>query len=217
MVRPATVGDLTGGPMGAVSQTRCAAVRFPSSAPYVPRGSPARTQACCPPHPSCPCRPHPCLGCGRYRVTSSMRSYESTRHRGHVGGGPTSRSDAGQRMPSIRRTDRRCALTHGPRVGLASLSKVSVPVVRAAVLSAYNLAGSARRKDWGVVHILEVGALTVDFLLTGLANLGDGNGCAHHCEYRKPSANRGQKCSDGSRCWARITTLYAAREPHITG
>jgi hypothetical protein len=33
--------------MGAVSQTRCAAVRFPSSAPYVPRGSPASTQACC--------------------------------------------------------------------------------------------------------------------------------------------------------------------------
>jgi hypothetical protein len=61
---------------------------------------------------------------------------------------------------------------------------VSVPVVRAAVLSAYNLAGSARWK---------------------------------HCEYRKPSANRGQKCSDGSRCWARITTLYAAREPHISG
>ena len=101
--------------------------------------------------------------------------------------------------------------------GLASLSKVSVPVVHAAVLSALNLAGSARWKDWGVVNILEVGALTVDFLLTGLANLGDGNGCAHHCEYRKPSANRGQKCSDGSRCWARITTLYAAREPHITG
>jgi hypothetical protein len=134
-----------------------------------------------------------------------------------AGGGPTSRSDAGQRMPSIRRTDRRCALTHGRRSGLASLSKVSVPVVRAAVLSAYNLAGSARWKDWGVVHILEVGALTVDFLLTGLANLGDGNGCAHHCEYRKPSASRGQKCSDGSRCWARITTLYAAREPHISG
>ncbi len=88
--------------------------------------------------------------------------------------------------------------------------QVSVPVVHAAVLSALNLAGSARWKDWGVVHILEVGALTVDFLLTGLANLGDGNGCAHHCEYRKPSANRGQKCSDGSRCWARITTLYAA-------
>jgi hypothetical protein len=119
-------------------------------------------------------------------------------------------------MPSIRRTDRRCALTHGPRVaGFAE--QVSVPVVHAAVLSALNLAGSARWKDWGVVHILEVGALTVDFLLTGLANLGDGNGCAHHCEYRKPSANRGQKCSDGSRCWARITTLYAAREPHITG
>ena len=80
---------------------------------------------------------------------------------------------------------------HGPEwPGFAE--QVSVLVVHAAVLSALNFAGSARWKDWGVVHILEVGALTVDFLLTGLANLGDGNGCAHHCEYRKTSANRGQ-------------------------
>jgi len=49
-----------------------------------------------------------------------------------------------------------------------------------------------RRRD--VVRIVVGdGALTVDFYLTGLANLGDGGGCADHCGYCKPCANRRQE------------------------
>jgi hypothetical protein len=49
-----------------------------------------------------------------------------------------------------------------------------------------------RRRD--VVHIVVGdGALTVDFYLTGLANLGDGGGCADHCGYCKPCDNRCQE------------------------
>ena len=37
----------------------------------------------------------------------------------------------------------------------------------------------------------DVSALTVDFYLTfDLANLGDGDGCADHCGYREPCADR---------------------------
>jgi 5-methylcytosine-specific restriction protein A len=40
----------------------------------------------------------------------------------------------------------------------------------------------------------DVSAYTVDFYLIGLgANLGDGEGCADHCGYRKPCASRCQK------------------------
>jgi hypothetical protein len=57
-----------------------------------------------------------------------------------------------------------------------------------------NLAGSARWKHRGVVYILEFGAVTVDFYLKGIAaNLGDGDGWADHCGYRKPCANRRQE------------------------
>ena len=52
-----------------------------------------------------------------------------------------------------------------------------------------------RRKD--VVRIVGDVALTVDYYLTGLASygsrLGDGGGCADHCGYRKPCANRRQE------------------------
>jgi hypothetical protein len=52
-----------------------------------------------------------------------------------------------------------------------------------------------RRRD--VVRIVGDVALTVDYYLTGCAScvsrLGDGGGCADHCGYRKPCANRRQE------------------------
>ena len=89
--------------------------------------------------------------------------------------------------------------------------------IHAAVLSALNLAGSARWKHRGVIRILKVGALTVDYHLIGPANLGDGDRCADHCAYREPSASRGQKCGDGSESWARVTALCAVGEWHVSG
>ena len=55
---------------------------------------------------------------------------------------------------------------------------------------------------WTVVHLWfgrrpagvswrRLSALTVEPHLTGLATLGDGDGCADHCGYREPCANRG--------------------------
>ena len=54
---------------------------------------------------------------------------------------------------------------------------------------------AGRRRD--DVHIVTGhAALTVDYYLTALASdigLGDGGGCADHCGYRKPCANRSQE------------------------
>jgi hypothetical protein len=82
--------------------------------------------------------------------------------------------------------------------------------IHAAVLSALDLAGSARWKHRGVIRILEGRALTVDFYLIGPTNLRGGDGCADQCGYRKPNAHRSQKCADGSRCWATITAFCPA-------
>src|SRR5689334_21951528 len=51
-----------------------------------------------------------------------------------------------------------------------------------------------RRRDVVVGDV----ALIVDDYLTGLAILGDGGGCADHCGYRKPCANRRQECGEFS-------------------
>ena len=53
-------------------------------------------------------------------------------------------------------------------------------------------AGASWRRRDVRIHVGD-GALTVDFYLTGLANLGDGDGCADHCGHRKPRADRCQK------------------------
>jgi hypothetical protein len=81
---------------------------------------------------------------------------------------------------------------------LSGLAPVVATVVAAAhprVAAAHHPrpAGAIwRRRD--VVRIgVGDGALTVDFYLTGLANLGDGGGCADHCGYRKPCTNRRQE------------------------
>ena len=92
-----------------------------------------------------------------------------------------------------------CPMVRGfGRAYLAGLAPVAATVVAAAhyrPAAAHPRHAGRRRAD---VHIVTGDvALTVDYYLTGLASyvsrLGDGGGCANHCGYRKPCANRRQE------------------------
>ena len=81
--------------------------------------------------------------------------------------------------------------------GLAPVAATVVAAAHPRVAAAHPGPAGAilRRRD--VVRIVGDVALTVDYYLTGLrklvSRLGDGGGCADHCGYRKPCANRRQE------------------------
>ena len=84
-----------------------------------------------------------------------------------------------------------------PIYGLAPVAATVVAAAHPRVAAAHPRVAAAHHRPAGAIWRrrdvrIDVGdgALTVDYYLTGLANLGDGGGCADHCGYRKPCANR---------------------------
>jgi len=84
-----------------------------------------------------------------------------------------------------------------PIYGLAPVAATVVAAAHPSVAAAHPSAAAAHPRPAGAIlrrrDVVRIGvgdgALTVDYYLTGLANLGDGGGCTDHCGYRKPCAN----------------------------
>ena len=106
---------------------------------------------------------------------------------------PAPRASDRQNQPVSPNDSRRSGILDVPIYGLAPVAATVVAAAHPRVAAAHHRPAGAiwRRRD---VRIdVGDGALTVDYYLTGLANLGDGGGCADHCGYRKPCGNRRQE------------------------